>query len=257
MVSVGLGPTIKSLDWVPPLTGDSSNKTIKQQKKQIQQEETRKLEATIQHSLRPDGWLMGNTPIRSLPPQGLAIDAVRQQLRGYAAKEEAKWREGFVSGTVYGGEEAIVSLMGEAATLFGLSNPLHPDLFASVMRFESEVGSMVAQLVNGGDPGVCACLTSGGACGARGLGVIFPSCRDESGELDQRPRNTVHPNLPNQTTNQKQNTHTNTKPQAPSPSSWPPRATGTTTASTRASATRTPRSWPASRRTPPSRRPRT
>ena len=55
--------------------------------------------------------------------------------------------------------------MGEAATLYGLSNPLHPDLFASVMRFESEVGAMVAQLVNGGDPGVCACLTSGGAFG--------------------------------------------------------------------------------------------
>ena len=34
---------------------------------------------------------------------------------------------GFVSGAVYGGEGEIVALMGEAATLYGLSNPLHPD----------------------------------------------------------------------------------------------------------------------------------
>lgn len=120
------------------------------------------METTIAHSLRPEGWLMGHTPIRSLPPKGLAIDDVRSQLRGYAAKEEAKWQGGFVSGAVYGGEEEIVALMGEAATLYGLSNPLHPDLFASVMRFEAEVCAMVAQMVNGGDPGVCACLTSGG-----------------------------------------------------------------------------------------------
>lgn len=126
------------------------------------QEETAKLAATIEHSLRPDGWLMGHAPLRSLPAQGLAIDAVRQQLRGYAAKEEGKWRDGFVSGAVYGGENEIVELMGEAATLYGLANPLHPDLFASVMRFEAEVCAMVCQMVNGGDPRVCACLTSGG-----------------------------------------------------------------------------------------------
>ena len=131
----------------------------------LPQEETAKLERTIHHSLRPDGWLLGHAPIRALPPTGLPLQEVRAQLQGYAAKEEAKWRDGFVSGAVYGGEQEIVGLMGEAATLYGLSNPLHPDLFASVMRFESEVGAMVAQLVNGGDPGVCACLTSGGAFG--------------------------------------------------------------------------------------------
>ncbi len=110
---------------------------------------------------------MGHAPIRALPPTGLGVAAVRQQLQGYAAKEEERWRDGFVSGAVYGGEGEIVALMGEAATLYGLSNPLHPDLFASVMRFESEVGSMVAQMVNGGDAGVCACLTSGGASSYR------------------------------------------------------------------------------------------
>lgn len=134
------------------------------------QEETAKLEHTIQHSLRPDGWLLGHDPIRSLPPTGLPASDVRAQLRGYAAKEEAKWRKGLVSGAVYGGEPEVVGLMGEAAALYGLSNPLHPDLFASVMRFESEIAAMVAKLVDGGDPGVCACLTSGGACyGACGI----------------------------------------------------------------------------------------
>lgn len=52
--------------------------------------------------------------------------------------------------------------MGQAATLYGLSNPLHPDLWPSLMKFEAEICSMVVNMVNGGDTAVVASLTSGG-----------------------------------------------------------------------------------------------
>lgn len=45
---------------------------------------------------------------------------------------------------------------------FSVSNPLHPDIWPSGMKFEAEVISWVANLMRGGDPDVCGSLTSGG-----------------------------------------------------------------------------------------------
>jgi hypothetical protein len=107
-----------------------------------------------------------------------------------------QWKDGLVSGAVYGGEDDLMELMGQASALYSLTNPLHPDLFPSLMKFEvcqsgrrcglpelvlradccggvcayawihricqAEVCSMVANLVNGGDKGVVGALTSGG-----------------------------------------------------------------------------------------------
>jgi sphinganine-1-phosphate aldolase len=47
-----------------------------------------------------------------------------------------QWRDGFVSGSVYSGEPELMELLGRASSLYSISNPLHPDLFPSVMKFE-------------------------------------------------------------------------------------------------------------------------
>lgn len=104
-----------------------------------------------------------------------------------------------MSGGVYSGEDALVDLMGQASALYGITNPLHPDIFPSVMKFEvrrlghpgmpvsprfpllltlalypprcplcvplilqAEICSMVCNMVNGGDTGVVGSITSGG-----------------------------------------------------------------------------------------------
>ncbi len=126
------------------------------------EEETVKLEATMEHSLRPPGWNGGGEALRMLPKKGLPAARIIAEMKAFCGKEEPKWKDGMVSGAVYGGEEEVVELMGAASTLYGLTNPLHPDLWPSVMKFESEVCAMVTALVGGGDKGVVASLSSGG-----------------------------------------------------------------------------------------------
>ena len=46
--------------------------------------------------------------------------------------------------------------------LFSVSNPLHPDIWPSVMKFEAEIISMTAGILNGGDEAVTGTLSSGG-----------------------------------------------------------------------------------------------
>lgn len=43
-----------------------------------------------------------------------------------------------------------------------VTNPLHPDIWPSVMKMEAEVVAMTASLLNGGDQDVCGLITSGG-----------------------------------------------------------------------------------------------
>lgn len=50
-----------------------------------------------------------------------------------------QWKGGNVSGAVYSGEEELVALMGDASALYTITNPLHPDLFPSLMKFEVSI----------------------------------------------------------------------------------------------------------------------
>lgn len=47
-----------------------------------------------------------------------------------------QWKDGHVSGTVYSGEDELMDLMGQATALCSISNPLHPDIFPSLMKLE-------------------------------------------------------------------------------------------------------------------------
>jgi excinuclease UvrABC helicase subunit UvrB len=53
------------------------------------QKEADKLEADLEHSLRPNGWV---DPIKVLPSKGRPVKDIVEQLKGFTAKEEAKVR---------------------------------------------------------------------------------------------------------------------------------------------------------------------
>ncbi|OWM89786.1 hypothetical protein CDL15_Pgr024534 [Punica granatum] len=101
-----------------------------------------------------------------LPALGLGngvIDLLKEEKRNDVA-----W-QGKCSGTVYiGGNECEghFSLINEACSMFSHTNPLHLDVFQSVVRFEAEVVAMTAALLgsqekaSGGQ--VCGNMTSGG-----------------------------------------------------------------------------------------------
>ncbi|KAJ4961854.1 hypothetical protein NE237_021764 [Protea cynaroides] len=111
-------------------------------------------------SSKRDNWLT------ELPVSGLGSGVV-EKLKHEKGTDVA-W-QGKCSGTVYvGGTESgsHFSLINEAYSMFSHTNPLHMDVFPSVVRFESEVVAMTAALLgskekaSGGQ--ICGNMTSGG-----------------------------------------------------------------------------------------------
>lgn len=98
-----------------------------------------------------------------LPSAGLG-GAVIERMKDEKAKD-AVWR-GKCSGTIYiGGSESEghFSVINEACSMFAHTNPLHLDVFKSVVRFEAEVVAMTASLLGGKDKSqICGNMTSGG-----------------------------------------------------------------------------------------------
>ena len=66
------------------------------------------------------------------------------------------------TGAVYHGKHDHIDLLNKAFGMYSIANPLHPDVWPSVMKFEAEIISMTKNMVSGGVDTVCGCTTSGG-----------------------------------------------------------------------------------------------
>mmetsp|Transcript_20737 Transcript_20737/g.34242 ORF Transcript_20737/g.34242 Transcript_20737/m.34242 type:complete len:572 (-) Transcript_20737:30-1745(-) len=97
-----------------------------------------------------------------LPAEGMPRDLVISKMKNLHEKEVELWEDGWVSGAVYHGGEEHIKMQNKAFDMFSISNPLHADIWPSVMQFEAEVVSMTANLLNGGVKSVCGTMTSGG-----------------------------------------------------------------------------------------------
>ncbi|CAI5703179.1 unnamed protein product [Peronospora effusa] len=125
--------------------------------------EMKKIEEEVEHSLK------GNNPLGdkmeklyTLPEKGMGDEKLLDLMKNLAGNDDDKWREGLVSGAVYHGEKEHLDVLNKAYALFAVSNPLHADLWPAVNKFEAEVISMTAGLMNGGHSEVCGTLSSGG-----------------------------------------------------------------------------------------------
>ena len=102
---------------------------------------------------------------RRLPPDGRDHQAILDEMRELAGREEAKWRAGYSSGAVYHGGADHVEFLNEVYAVNSQSNPLHPELWPSAVKYEAEVVAMTATMLGGGEEGVptvCGTVTSGG-----------------------------------------------------------------------------------------------
>lgn len=97
-----------------------------------------------------------------LPKGGIPDDELLAQISSFKEQDEARWKSGQVSGGIYHGDDVHLALQNHALSMFAVSNPLHGDIWPSVVKMEAEVISMTSNLVNGGDKGVCGAITSGG-----------------------------------------------------------------------------------------------
>ncbi|KAH6824878.1 dihydrosphingosine phosphate lyase [Perilla frutescens var. hirtella] len=107
-----------------------------------------------------NGW---RTELPRIGLGGEVVDKMKDE-----KQKDVAW-QGKCSGTVYiaGNEqEGHFSLINEACSMFAHTNPLHLDVFQSVVKFEAEVVAMTAALLgskekaSGGE--ICGNMTSGG-----------------------------------------------------------------------------------------------
>jgi sphinganine-1-phosphate aldolase len=119
--------------------------------------ELEKTFAEMEKSLR----IEGDIPVTKLPEQGWSDQQVLDTMGKLQQAESGNWKDGKLSGVIYHGGDKHVDLMNQVYSLFTLSNPLHPDVFPSIRKFEAEIIAMTAVML-GNVPGVCGAVTSGG-----------------------------------------------------------------------------------------------
>jgi glutamate/tyrosine decarboxylase-like PLP-dependent enzyme len=102
----------------------------------------------------------------SLPAKGVDRADLLATMREMSERERPAWSQGYASGAVYHGGREHVDFLNQVYALFSQTNPLHPDLWPSIAKFEAEVVAMTAAMLHGG-PGLaasdaCGTVTSGG-----------------------------------------------------------------------------------------------
>ncbi len=97
----------------------------------------------------------------ALPSEGLPREEILAEMEELNRREEDRWREGYVSGAVYHGDEAHIDFLNRVYALHSQVNPLHTDLWPSATKYEAEIVSMTARML-GGDEDTCGVVSSGG-----------------------------------------------------------------------------------------------
>ncbi len=124
--------------------------------------------AEIERSIKP---YRDDFPTFSrLPETGRDKAEIISEMQALCAKEESKWKDGFVSGAVYHGDEDHIDFLNQVYMLNSQSNPLHTDVWPSTTKFEAEVVAMTAKMLNAqkadddpdSDDEVCGVVSSGG-----------------------------------------------------------------------------------------------
>lgn len=95
-----------------------------------------------------------------LPTQGRNREEILHEMESLRAQEEDQWKNGFVSGAVYHGDETHIGFLNQVYALHSQSNPLHADVWPSTTKFEAEIVSMTANMLHG--ESACGTISSGG-----------------------------------------------------------------------------------------------
>ena len=99
-----------------------------------------------------------------LPEQPIVKEDIINEIILMNSKEDSKWKDGFVSGAVYHGDQEHIDFLNHVYSLTSQINPLHSDLWPSASKFESEIIQMTANMLSAKKSGddICGTITSGG-----------------------------------------------------------------------------------------------
>ena len=142
-------------------------KSIPYVKKVIEKEYEGMME-DLEGSLKP--YKQGFKAFSRIPVTGQDREEILKQMEALRAREESRWKDGFVSGAVYHGDQEHIGFLNKVYALNSQSNPLHSDLWPSTTKFEAEVVAMTSNMLgadragSGSDPNeaVCGTVSSGG-----------------------------------------------------------------------------------------------
>ncbi len=99
-----------------------------------------------------------------IPEKGVARDAIISEMEQLLSEEASRWKDGYVSGAVYHGDESHIDFLNRVYALSSQSNPLHSDVWPSTIKQESEIVSMTAHMLGASRIGseICGTVSSGG-----------------------------------------------------------------------------------------------
>jgi len=118
--------------------------------------------AGVERSVKP--YRDGFTSHPRLPEHGCEREDILREMEQLTAIEEARWKDGFVSGAVYHGDDEHIRFLNQVYAIHSQSNPLHADVWPSAAKFEAEIVSMTAHLLGAdrANDDICGTVTSGG-----------------------------------------------------------------------------------------------
>jgi sphinganine-1-phosphate aldolase len=125
------------------------------------EKEKKEMEESLEVSLKAQCKTMGEVNLE-LPSEGKAQADILRLMTKLARNDDDHWKGGKVSGSVYLGDSNHAEFLNKVFGLYSMANPLHPAIWPSLMKFESEIISMVANMMSGGRKSVVGCVTSGG-----------------------------------------------------------------------------------------------
>ncbi len=114
-----------------------------------------------------------------IPDQGRDRAEILREMEAMRAHEEAQWKEGFVSGAVYHGDQVHIDFLNQIYMINSQSNPLHADVWPSTTKFEAEIVAMTADMLGKGTQDICGTLSSGGT---ESILLAMKTYRDRAGE---------------------------------------------------------------------------
>ena len=121
----------------------------------------------LERSIRPYHGILPT--FRRLPVSRVERPQVLEWMEMMRQNEEGRWRDGFVSGAVYHGDQEHIDFLNRVYALSSQSNPLHADVWPSATKFDAEIVAMTANMLGaaavneGPEAGhICGTVTSGG-----------------------------------------------------------------------------------------------
>ncbi|MHC4558174.1 MAG: aminotransferase class V-fold PLP-dependent enzyme [Planctomycetota bacterium] len=160
----------KYVDWIPPKIAAQLLHYLRgapQVKKRLDREYD-KILVDLETTLKP--YKDSHETHSSIPEIGRDKNDILREMEQIGTTEKSRWKNGFVSGAVYHGDDEHTDFLNNVYALHSQINPLHHDVWPSCTKYEAEIVAMTADMLGtksasddtNTDDEICGVVSSGG-----------------------------------------------------------------------------------------------